>query len=62
MRKQWRILGQMGDIAIVESGRASVFIGGEERDGVIVAGAMLSPKQAREYAIAIQEAADEAEK
>lgn len=56
---QFRVSGLLDDVAIVESGRGAVYIGGklDEIDpGTAVA--MLSPDQAREYADRILEAAE----
>ena len=60
-RKQWKVEGQLGDRALVESGKGSVFInagGSETGDN---ATAMMSPAAARELADRLRDAADQTE-
>ena len=61
MAKQLIVNGQLGDQAVVEVGRGSLYIGGKNADGEFTTAAMLTPEQARQFADCIRVAAHECE-
>lgn len=48
MGKQYTVDGQLGDKAVVEVGKGSLYVGGKNEAGEYVSAAMLSPRAGQE--------------